>query len=66
MTLCIAAECWSGETPCIAMLTDTRSETGGIVHELVGSEDADKIRTIGPVTALISGIPTDGDELDSL
>jgi len=66
MTLCIAAECWDGKTPCIAMLTDTRSERGGVFQELVGSEDADKIRTIGPVTALISGIPTDGDELLTL
>jgi 20S proteasome alpha/beta subunit len=48
------------------MLTDTRSERGGVFQELVGSEDADKIRTIGPVTALISGIPTDGDELLTL
>jgi 20S proteasome alpha/beta subunit len=48
------------------MLTDTRSERGGVFQELVGSEDADKIRTIGPVMALISGIPTDGDELLTL
>src|SRR6266478_7049584 len=66
MTLCIAAECKQGESPCIAMLTDTRSETGGVFQEMVGSEDADKVRTIGPVTALLSGIPTDGDELLTL
>lgn len=66
MTLCIAAECWQGKVPCVAMLTDTRSERGGLFQELVGSEDADKFRTIGPMTALISGIPTDGDELLTL
>jgi 20S proteasome alpha/beta subunit len=48
------------------MVTDTRAERGGVFQELVGSEDADKIRTIGPVTALLSGNETDADELLTL
>ena len=66
MTLCIAAECWEGDQPYIAMCCDTRAERGGILQELVGSEDVDKIRTIGPVTALLSGDETDADELLTL
>jgi 20S proteasome alpha/beta subunit len=63
VTLCIAAECEYKGTPCIAMLCDTRAERGGVFQELVGSEDADKIREIGPITALLSGNETDADEL---
>jgi hypothetical protein len=63
MTLCIAAECWEGETPYIAMCCDARAERGGVFQELVGSEDVDKMRGIGPVTALLSGDETDADEL---
>jgi hypothetical protein len=66
VTLCIAAECWEGERPYIAMCCDTRAERGGFLQELVGSEDVDKIRTIGPVTALLSGDETDADELLTL
>jgi hypothetical protein len=66
MTLCIAAECWHDETPCIAMCCDTRAERGGVFQELVGSEDVEKFRSIGPITALLSGDETSADELLTL
>jgi 20S proteasome alpha/beta subunit len=66
VTLCIAAEGQYNGTPCIAMLCDTRAERGGVFQELVGSEDAEKIREIGSVTALLSGNETDADELLTL
>jgi 20S proteasome alpha/beta subunit len=66
VTLCIAAECQYGRTPCIAMSCDTRAERGGVFQELVGSEDVEKVRDIGPVTALLSGSETDADELLTL
>jgi 20S proteasome alpha/beta subunit len=66
MTLCIAAECWHEEKPCIAMCCDTRAERGGLFHELVGSDDVEKIRQIGPFTALLSGSETAADELLTL
>jgi len=66
MTLCIAAECWLKDTPCVAMCCDTRAERGGTFQELVGSEDVWKMRSIGPVTALLSGSETAADELLTL
>lgn len=66
MTLCIAAEARFEGKPCIAMLCDTRAERGGVFQELVGSEDVEKIRNIGPVTALLSGDETSADELLTL
>lgn len=63
VTLCIAADCQYKGTPCIAMISDARAERGGVFQELVGSEDAEKVREIGPVTALLSGDETDADEL---
>jgi 20S proteasome alpha/beta subunit len=66
MTLCIAAECWEETSPHIVMCCDLRAERGGLFQELVGSEDVDKIRTIGPMTALLSGSETDADELLTL
>src|ERR1700733_14485365 len=52
MTLCIAAECWNDDIPCIALCCDTRAERGGVFHELVGSDDVDKIREVGSVSIL--------------
>lgn len=66
MTLCIAAECWHGETPCIVSCCDTRAERGGVFQELVGSEDVDKLRDFGSITGLLSGDPTAADRLMSL
>lgn len=66
MTLCIAAECWLGKTPCVVSCCDTRAERGGVFQELVGSEDVDKLRDLGPMTALLSGDPTAADRLLSL
>jgi hypothetical protein len=66
MTLCIAAECYLGDTQCIAMCCDSRAERGGVFQELVGSEDVDKLREIGPVTAMLSGGETHADELLTL
>jgi hypothetical protein len=66
VTLCIAAECWHNERPCIALCCDTRAERGGVFHELVGSDDVDKIREIGPVSVLLSGSETAADELLTL
>lgn len=63
MTLCIAAECWLGEAPCIVSCCDTRAERGGVFQELVGSEDVDKVRDIGLMTGLLSGDPTAADRL---
>jgi hypothetical protein len=37
-----------------------------VFQELVGSEDVDKIREIGPYTALVSGQETSADELLTL
>ena len=63
MTLCIASECFLDTVPCIAMCCDSRAERGGVFQELVGSEDVDKLREIGPITAMLSGGETDADEL---
>jgi hypothetical protein len=63
MTLCIAADCWINDKPALAYCCDTRAERGGIFHELVGSEDAWKIREIGKNIALVSGIETSADRL---
>src|SRR5215472_3598434 len=66
MTLCIAAECYLGTEPCIAMCCDSRAERGGVFQELVGSEDVDKLRDFGSITGLLSGDPTAADRLMSL
>lgn len=67
MTLCIGAQCKLGEKWAVVNLADTRREKGGIFEELVGSEDASKIATIGPpdklFTVLVSRIPTKAIEL---
>jgi hypothetical protein len=63
MTLCIAADCWIEDNPAIAYCCDTRAERGGVFHELVGSEDAWKIREIGRNIALVSGSETPADRL---
>jgi hypothetical protein len=63
MTLCIAAECWLGNMPCIVSCCDSRAERGGVFQELVGSEDVNKFREMGPVTALLSGDETAADVL---
>ena len=66
MTLCIAADCWIGENPAIAYCCDTRAERGGVFHELVGSEDAWKIREIGKNIALVAGGETSAERLLAL
>jgi hypothetical protein len=66
MTLCIAADCWINDKPALAYCCDTRAERGGVFHELVGSEDAWKIREIGRNIALVSGSETPADRLLAL
>lgn len=66
MTLCIAAEGWIDNERCIVFCCDTRAERGGIFHELVGSDDAWKIRVIGKNIALLSGAETPADRLLAL
>jgi hypothetical protein len=63
MTLCISAEAYQETEPCIISCSDSRMERGGIFQELVGSEDAWKIREIGAATALLAGRETSADEL---
>jgi len=66
MTLCIAADCWLGEKQCLVFCCDTRAERGGTFHELIGSNDAWKIREIGSNVALLSGSETPADDLLAL
>lgn len=67
MTLCIAAEFLHEDKWAIAHCCDRRVEKGGVFHELVGSEDADKMhrfrRTKGLFHALIAGVPTRASDL---
>jgi hypothetical protein len=66
MTLCIAADCWIDDKPCLAYCCDTRAERGGVFHELAGSEDAWKIRVIGKNVGLVAGSETPADRLLAL
>lgn len=63
MTLCIAAECEHENRATIVMCCDWRAQRGSITRELVGSDDVDKIREIGPASALLAGSETEADRL---
>jgi len=61
MTLYIAAECQYLDRWTVVHCCDSRQEKGGLFEELIGSEDATKIRSVGSAQlfhALLSGIPT--------
>jgi hypothetical protein len=61
VTLCIAAECRHLENLTVVHCCDSRQEKGGLFEELIGSDDAVKVRPVGTsrnFQALIAGIPT--------
>jgi hypothetical protein len=63
VTLCIAAECDCAGSPAIGMCADWRAQTGSTGGPLIGTEDAYKIRDLGCMSVMISGRPSDAQQL---
>jgi 20S proteasome alpha/beta subunit len=62
LTLCIAAECDLDGEPALLFCCDAREQTGS-AGLLIGTDNSNKVRTVGDAIVLLAGIPTMADEL---